>query len=97
MKRSILNSIILIVIAGLLFGGAASLQTDINLIRKDAELTFEEPLQGIPPLLVITTTVLGSFRSIIADILWLRAISLKEQGKYFEHMQIGRASCRERV
>ena len=31
---------------------------------------------------------LGGFRGLLADILWIRAISLQEQGKYFELVQL---------
>ena len=94
MKTSIVKKMIWLVVACLFFAGVSAFQPNLNNIRREAKLTFEEPLQGIPPLLVMTTTVLGSFRGIIADILWMRTISLKEQGKYFEHMQLSDWICK---
>ncbi len=44
--------------------------------------------QGAPPLVAFTTVALGSFRGLIADMLWLRASTLQDQGKYFEMVQL---------
>lgn len=44
--------------------------------------------EGAPPLVAFTTVALGSFRGLIADLLWLRSISLQDQGKYFEMVQL---------
>ena len=44
--------------------------------------------EGAPPLVSFTTVALGSFRGLIADMLWLRASTLQDQGKYFEMVQL---------
>ncbi len=41
-----------------------------------------------PPLMAFTTIVLGGFRGLIADILWLRATYLQERGEYLELVQL---------
>ncbi len=41
-----------------------------------------------PPLVSFTTVVLGGFRGIVADLLWLRAAALQDQGRYFELVQL---------
>lgn len=41
-----------------------------------------------PPMIVFTTVVLGGFRGIIADVLWLRASILQEEGRFFELVQL---------
>ena len=45
-------------------------------------------LRDAPPLMAFTTVVLGGFRGLIADILWLRASYLQDRGKYFELAQL---------
>jgi hypothetical protein len=46
-------------------------------------------LERSPPLVVFTTVALGGFRGIIADLLWMRAIRLQEEGsKVFELVQL---------
>jgi len=47
-----------------------------------------EPLDSAPPPVVFTTIVLGGFRGVLADILWLRASRLQDQGRYFELVQL---------
>jgi len=41
-----------------------------------------------PPALVFTTVALGGFRGLIANALWIRAMELQEQDKYFEKVQL---------
>lgn len=77
-----------------LLAGSARILPILNDMRRESHLTFEEPLQGVPPILVVTTTALGCFRGIIANLLWLRATALKEEGKYFEHMQLSDWICK---
>lgn len=43
---------------------------------------------GAPPIVSFTTVALGSFRGLMADMLWLRASTLQDQGKYFEMVQL---------
>ncbi len=41
-----------------------------------------------PPLVTFTTVMLGGFRGILADMLWLRVSTLQEEGRYFELVQL---------
>ncbi len=43
---------------------------------------------GAPPVVLFTTVVLGGFRGIIADALWLRASYLQDEGRYLELVQL---------
>jgi tetratricopeptide (TPR) repeat protein len=45
-------------------------------------------MQNAPPFVDFTTVALGGFRGIMADILWLRASFLQDEGKYFELVQL---------
>src|SRR5438034_7742656 len=52
-------------------------------------ITRGEPLGNTaPPVLVFTTVALGGFRGLIANALWIRAVDLQEQDKYFEKVQL---------
>ena len=54
-------------------------------LRKNAGLVLaSDPLENAPPLVAFTTVALGGFRGIAADVLWLRAIRLQDQGQYIE-------------
>lgn len=60
----------------------------LNRMRREHRLTAGEPLSNAPPELVLTTTALAGMRGIFVDILWMRAIKMEEQGKYFELVQL---------
>lgn len=83
-----LKSIILIIVAilGLWLGGrwnAALLN-----VRRDPA-SSETPGGAEPDTMVtFTTIVLGGFRGLLADILWLRASRLQEEGRFFELVQL---------
>jgi hypothetical protein len=63
-------------------------QTRIDGIIKDKNLRFTGQIKNAPPIVAFTTVALGSFRGILADILWLRSASLQDQGNYFEMVQL---------
>ena len=60
----------------------------VNRERSEFNLSTSSPLENAPPELVLATTALGGFRGIVVDYLWLRALELQRQGKYFELVQI---------
>src|SRR2546423_14590870 len=52
-------------------------------------ITRGKPLgKTAPPVLVFTTVALGGFRGLIANALWIRAMDLQDQDKYFEKVQL---------
>ena len=59
-------------------------QKKLNVARASLGLTRGDPLENAPPILAFTTVALGGFRGLIANILWIRASDLQEDGKYFE-------------
>jgi len=64
-------------------------QRRLNQDRVALGVTRGEPLgQTAPPVLAFTTVALGGFRGLIANALWIRAIELQEQDKYFEKVQL---------
>ncbi len=71
----------------LLFG-VAGVQKELNLDRARLGLTRVEPLENAPPVLAFTTVALGGFRGLIANALWVRAVDMQDDGKYFEMVQL---------
>ncbi len=55
---------------------------------KKNNLYFTGQIRNAPPIVVFTTVAMGSFRGLLADVLWLRAASLQEEGNYFEMVQL---------
>ncbi len=65
------------------------LQRRLNQDRVGMGVSRGEPLgKTAPPVLVFTTVALGGFRGLIANALWIRAMELQEQDKYFEKVQL---------
>lgn len=56
--------------------------------RATAHLTQAPPTQNMPPAVAFTTVALGGFRGILADVLWMRAGTLQDEGRYFELVQL---------
>ena len=73
LARQRLQKLGLVALAALLLVGSAGVQRDLNRMRGDLGLTRVEPLKNAPPMLVFTTVVLGGFRGLIANALWVRA------------------------
>jgi len=86
MKRGL--TIWLLLIAGICFWQAGRLQRPLVQMRRDFHLSTGEPLENTPPLVAFTTVAMGGFRGVIADLLWLRASALQQDGKYFELVQL---------
>jgi hypothetical protein len=68
--------------------GLAAVQSRMNAIRIDEQLTDTEPLENAPPMVVLTTVALGGFRGLAADWLWLRSNRMQDTGNYFEMVQL---------
>ena len=78
---------VLLLSAGLLTGIYFTEQGLDEQVRTN-HLRFEGDVNSAPPLVAITTMALGSFRGLIADVLWIRADNLKDQGNYIETVQL---------
>jgi len=76
-----------VLILGLL-GSSVFTQRRLNTLRREHGLTRLEPLQNAPPILTLTTVVLGGFRGLIANALWIRALELQDEDKFFEMVQL---------
>ena len=60
----------------------------INSQRYEMKLISNVPLENAPPALAFATVAMGAFRGLVADILWIRADKLKEQGQFFDARQM---------
>ena len=83
-KFLILNSSFLI----LFLAAAGALNVKLLELRSTAHLTQAPPTQNMPPLVAFTTVALGGFRGVLADVLWMRAGALQDEGRYFELVQL---------
>ncbi len=63
-------------------------QIQLNSIIREEKLTATGNIANAPPVVEFTTKALGCFRGLLADLLWLRAISLQDDGNYFEMVQL---------
>ncbi len=87
--RSVYVLVMFVVIGvGILFALSA-IQRRMNHIREEEELTKTKVLENAPPMVAFTTVALGAFRGLVADWLWLRSRKMKQEGKYFEMVQLG--------
>ena len=72
----------------LMLFGVRAVQGRLDAQVREHRLRYTGNIRNAPPLVVITTVALGSFRGIIADLLWLRAESLKNKHSYYEMVQL---------
>jgi len=75
-------------LACLLVAVVSLLQDSLNRDRDALGLTRVEPLENAPPVLAFTTVALGGFRGLISNILWIRAMDLQDNDRYFEMTQL---------
>jgi hypothetical protein len=85
------HKVIWLIAAVALLAGAGQFQRLLNRQRTSPELGLSRVADlgsNAPPVLAFTTVALGGFRGIIANILWIRANELQNDGKYFEMVQL---------
>ena len=80
----------LTVLTVVLLFGASSVARRLDSSVKTHYLRFTGEIKNAPVLVTFTTVALGSFRGIVADLLWLRAGALQEKQNYFEMVQLAR-------
>ena len=68
--------------------GAGALADPINDQRSELQLSLSEIEDALPPDAVLTQAFLGTFRGLAVNVLWQRAEQLKQDGKFFEAMQL---------
>jgi len=79
----------------ILIAGSAAFQRGINTGRQNLELVFNDDLRkNLSPDIAWRTAMLGSFRGLLVNILWVRTERLKEMGKYFEASGLAEEICK---
>ena len=81
--------VLLLVSAGVFFG-IRQLEYRMDNTINQNKLRFTGAVNDAPPAVVFTTVALGSFRGLLADVLWLRSEMLKGKKNYFEMVQLAR-------
>lgn len=81
---------LLICITVAMLFGIRAVQRDLDGQVAEHRLRFTGQIKNAPPLVVFTTVALGSFRGLVADLLWLRSSALKDKGSYYEMVQLAR-------
>lgn len=88
--RTITMYFALAVLSVALLFGASMISRRLDASVKANHLRFTGEIKNAPVLVTFTTVALGSFRGIVADLLWLRAGALQEKRNYFEMVQLAR-------
>lgn len=78
---------------GLLYSSHYLMDNSIN-EKEERNLTSYTESKGDAPEIILATKLLGGFRGILIDVLWLRAINLEQEGKYFEIAQLFDLICK---
>mgnify|MGYP001547443444 CR=1 FL=1 len=86
--KTLLKISIGLVLVALLLVCSYTVQRRMNRIRETEKLTATVVVENAPPVVAFTTLALGSFRGIVADMLWLRLQRKQEEGSYFEMVQL---------
>ena len=87
-SRTTLFKASLIALIVLLLAVAGLFQNGLNKERTALGMNRYVELKGAPPVLALTTVALGGFRGLVANALWIRAIELQDQDRYFEKVQL---------
>jgi hypothetical protein len=83
-----ITSVLFLAVAAACFWLSGRTNESLLGLRKQYRLDQADPLDNSPPLVAFTTVAMGGFRGILADMLWVRASTLQEEGKYFELVQL---------
>jgi len=87
MSPGVKKSLLLLLAAMLLVCGG-QVQRSLNQDRERLGITRVQPLENAPPVLAFTTVALGGFLGLISNALWIRALDLQDDDKFFEMAQL---------
>jgi hypothetical protein len=82
------STIVVVLVGVALLWLAGSLHEPMVEIRTGHGLSEAEQMEDVPPLVTFVTVVLGGFRGLLVDVLWLRVSHLQEEGRYLELVQL---------
>jgi len=92
--RRFLAALVAVIVVAAAVATVSWSQSRMLEINKQHRLTDTDVVDNAPPMVAFTTVALGCFRGLLADLLWLRSISLQDQGKYFEMVQLADWICK---
>ncbi|MCH7870310.1 MAG: hypothetical protein IID33_01290 [Planctomycetes bacterium] len=95
-KSKVVQLTALLLCAALLFA-SSTLAPQINSGRADMNMggmTGEDPIKNAPPEYAFAIQALGAFRGLLTNIAFIRATQLKEEGRYFDAMQLAGWICK---
>lgn len=67
---------------------AGGRQTALQEERRRMGLVQADPVENLPPWVAFSSVALGPFRGLLVDLLWVRASTLQQQGRYVELVQL---------
>lgn len=83
------KSFLLLIVGVLLVAASGRLHKPMQSLRWGGESPDEIQWdEDSDPTVKLVTVMLGPFRGVIADVLWIRSSRLQEEGKYFELVQL---------
>ena len=88
--RSIFLYLVLILVSLGLLAGIRGVERSLDDQVAEHRLRFTGEIRNAPPMVIFTTVAIGSFRGLVADLLWLRASALQEKRNFFEMVQLAR-------
>jgi hypothetical protein len=86
--HSLLRLLSRALLLGLLLGAIAFSNQRLLTHRRAAMPADRVAVGDLPPAVAFSTVVLGGFRGLLVDLLWLRSSRLQEDGRYFELTQL---------
>ncbi len=88
--RTLVMYFTLVCVTFILLFGVNRMERRLDTAVGTHHLRFTGQIKNASPLVTFTTVALGSFRGLIADLLWLRTGALQEKGSYYEMVQLAR-------
>jgi len=88
--RTLVMYTVLAAVTAVMLVGVHGFEKRLDAQVAEHRLRFTGEIRNAPPMVIFTTVALGSFRGLVADLLWLRAGALQEKGNYFEMVQLAR-------
>ena len=94
MHKDTLVQLIAAAVLILALGASAALSTSISAEAGRAQLGYADRAEDSDPPEVALGIALGAFRGLFVNMLWMRANNLKEEGKFYESIELARTITR---
>ena len=72
-------------------GGSGALNVAIAASQGRHDLTYTDKAEDGAPIEVTLGVAMGAFRGIFVNVLWLRANNAKEEGRFYESIELARS------